>query len=180
MITQRTKKLAYFAIFLALSFVLPFVVHLSVQQGGRVLLPMHIPIQLAGFILSPIAALVLGIIAPPFNFLVSGMPPFPLFIPMMFELGAMGFLIGILRRKLSIIPTLLIAIVVSKLFLALGWIVVLSFGLAPNVFKRGVFVIVSSALVTGLPGIIAQLILIPPLVSLMKKGATGKQIEHGI
>ncbi|RKZ28205.1 ECF transporter S component, partial [bacterium] len=98
---DRYRKISYFAVLLALSFVMPYLIHLTIPAGGKTFLPMHIPVQLAGFLIGPFAGFLLGIVAPPFNFIISGMPPFPLFIAMMLELGAMGFFAGLFHRRLK-------------------------------------------------------------------------------
>ena len=165
---QKFKNLAYFAVLLALAVVLPYAVHIAVAQGGKVLLPMHIPVQLAGFLISPLAGLLIGLIAPPLNFLLGGMPPFPVFIPMMFELGAMGFLCGLLGKKMNPLWALLIAIFISKFFLAFGWWFLTVVGVKIPIYKSAILGASFMAVVTGFPGIALQILIVPSLVLILR------------
>ncbi len=133
-------------------------------------MPMHIPVQLAGFLLSPLWGMLLGLVAPPFNFVVSGMPPFPLFLAMMLELGAMGFFAGLFSRRLPCAVALAAAVVISKVFLALGFWLVALMG-APFAAKS-CWVAAFGAIVVGAPGIAAQLIIVPIVVAAVRKGKT--------
>ncbi len=161
------ENISYFAVFLALSIALPYLMHIAVPMGGKTFLPMHIPIQLAGFIIGPIAALLLGVIAPPFNFLISGMPPFPLFIAMMLELAAMGFFAGFFFKilKIPLIISLAIAILLSKIFLIFGWWIVFLIGAPVPVSSKGAIALSIGAIVQGIPGIVAQFIIIPATIA---------------
>jgi len=172
--TSKYRNLSYFAVLLALSVVLPYIVHIAVPQGGKVLLPMHIPVQLAGFLISPLAGFLMGIMAPALNFLISGMPPFPLVVPMTFELAAMGFICGIFGKKINPLWALLTAIVVSKLFLALGWWLLTVIGVKIPIYRSAILIASFMAISTGFPGIALQILLVPSLV-LILRGVGRKQ-----
>ena len=97
---NTTLKLILSAMFLALAFVLPFFTG-QIPQVGAMLLPMHIPVILCGFICGAPWGLLVGVIAPLLRSFVLSMPPlFPTAISMAFELAAYGFLSGLLYRVL--------------------------------------------------------------------------------
>ena len=56
-------KIILFAMFLALGWLLPFLTG-QIPQIGNMLLPMHIPVILGGFIFGPVFGLILGIVTP--------------------------------------------------------------------------------------------------------------------
>jgi len=166
---ERYKKISEFSILLALAVALPYLFHLTIPQSGKVLLPMHLPVQLAGFLISPLAGLILGIISPPFNFLISGMPPFPLFLTMMFELAAMGFFCGLFGKIMNPLWALLIAILLSKIFLALGWLIILSIGIEIPFSKNAIMAASFTPIITGFPGIALQILIVPSLVLILRR-----------
>src|SRR6056297_1422923 len=84
---KKTRQMTYAALFLAVSVILPSIFHMS-GIDGRIFLPMHLPILLSGFFISPGMAFVVGLLAPFLNTLVSGMPVlFPIAIIMSVELS---------------------------------------------------------------------------------------------
>lgn len=98
-----TATLTGTALLLALGVALPLVFH-AVPMGGRIFLPMHLPTFVAGLILGPLAGLVVGVGSPVVSSLLTGMPVAPFYmVPMMFELGTYGLIVGLLRPRLEIV-----------------------------------------------------------------------------
>jgi len=156
-------------VLLALSVALPYLFHIVVPQGGRIFLPMHFPVQLAGFLISPIAGLLLGTFAPIFNFLISGMPPFPLFVTMMFELSIMGLICGLLGKRFNPLWALIIAILASKFSLALGWWIIFVLGIKTPITNEAIIGVSLGTLISGFPGIAIQILVIPSLTLIIGK-----------
>ena len=97
---KNIRKIALSAMFLALSFVLPFFTG-QIPEIGSMLCPMHIPIIICGYLCGAPWGLVIGFIAPLFRSLIMSMPPlFPTALSMAFELAAYGFMSGFLFKKL--------------------------------------------------------------------------------
>lgn len=161
------KKLTYSALFLAFGLLLPQIFHL-VGGGGPIFLPMHIPVLLAGFFLGgPLGALV-GAVTPILSSLVTGMPQVPILYFMIAELTAYGFLAGFLFQKLGFNPILSLAgaMIGGRLILALAVYTLqplMGLKLSPSAYLIG-------AVINGLPGILLQLLLIPVLVRLIRRG----------
>lgn len=162
--SSRAHTLAYIALFLALSVLLPIAFH-AADLGGRIFLPMHIPALLAGFLVGPGSGLVVGLLGPGLSNMLTGMPPAVMTPAMTLELSFYGLIAGItyVKMRMNIVAALLIAMVAGRLM----------FGLA--IFLLGLFIDMpydaalyfSSAgpILTGLPGIAVQLFLIPILVA---------------
>lgn len=164
------RDLVLAALFLALAFVLPMITG-HVPQIGNMLCPMHFPVLLAGFVLGGPWGLALGSIAPLLRSLLFGMPPmFPIAISMAFEMAAYGAVSGWMYRKVPhTLPmtyaTLVTAMVAGRL--VWGAVRFVLAGLTGSSFPFSAFL--SGALLTAIPGIIAQLILIPLIVTALKK-----------
>jgi predicted membrane protein len=83
----QIKKLAIAAMLLAIGYVLPFFTG-QIQQIGNMLLPMHLPVMLAGLILGWQYGLAVGFITPITRSLIFGMPMlYPGAVAMAFELA---------------------------------------------------------------------------------------------
>lgn len=159
---MKTKELVLSGLLLATGIILPMIFHMF-GMTGPIALPMHIPVLIGGFILSPQLALAFGIITPILSGLLTGMPVmFPMAIIMAFELGIYGMTASLATRKfkLSPIPSLIIAMITGRI--AAGLTVALLVQLFA--IKMNALMFVKGALITGAPGIIIQLIFIPSLV----------------
>ena len=165
---MKTKLLTRSALLIALGIILPYITHIT-GIGGRILLPMHLPPLMAGFIVGPWYALIIGALLPPLNFAVTGMPPMPTMMFMVVELAVFGLITGIMYRKFNVFLSLITAMLVGRIVYALSFALIIEF--------ENPLIIIGSGIATGLPGIISQLLLIPILVKLMeKKEATARNL----
>lgn len=167
---SSARNLVLAALFLALAFILPmFTGH--IPQIGNMLCPMHFPVLLCGFVLGGPWGLAVGFVAPLLRSVLFGMPPmFPIAISMAFELGTYGLVSGLMYRKVRhtlpmIYATLLTAMVAGRL--VWGAVRFVLAGLSGSSFPFSAFL--SGALLTALPGIIAQLIIIPVIIAALQK-----------
>ena len=101
---MKTKKfifnIALSGMFLALAYVMPFLTG-QIQQIGKMLCPMHVPVLLCGFICGAPYGLVVGALAPILRSVTLGMPVlFPSATAMAFELAVYGFMAGFLYKAL--------------------------------------------------------------------------------
>lgn len=168
---------------LAAAVVLPMLIH---PLGlGRTLLPMHLPVLLAGATLGPLAGMSVGALAPWLSFLLTGMPPVtPPTAPLMVvELMVYGGIAGAVRRHLPLARRgflgsylwLVPSLIGGRLALAAAaWLIGPPLGLAvaPATY-------VQSALVAGIPGIVVQLVAIPVLLPLMGRRAGLDRVAGG-
>ncbi len=164
------KRLVLSALFLSLALILPFFTG-QIPQIGSALLPMHLPIFLCGATCGWIYGGAVGLIAPLLRSFMFGMPPlFPTAIAMSLELATYGIVIGALyvmlhRHKMASFWALLGSMVVGRI--VWGGVTLLLLGVNGGTFTWAMFV--SGALVTAVPGILSQLVLVPLLLAALKK-----------
>lgn len=172
---MKTHQLVLAGVFVALGVLVPYIFHVT-GIGGAVFLPMHLPVLLGAVLLSPGLAALVGVLSPVLSHLVTGMPalaPVPIMPLMVIELGVMGAVMSLLARRyqLNLWLALIAAMVAGRMALGLGVLVVAPmFGvdLQPLVYVWG-------SLVTGLPGIAIQLVVIPPLARRLFLSREGQQ-----
>ena len=172
-----TKNLTLAAMFLALALVLPFLTG-QIPQIGSMLLPMHLPVLLCGFLCGWQWGLVVGFIAPLLRSLLFGMPPMVnVAIPMAFELAAYGAFTGLFYQWLEtagskmkpvtrLYAVLVIAMLLGRVVWGIAKFAVMSL-VTSGIFTLPMFF--AGAFVTAWPGILVQLVLIPPIVLALKR-----------
>lgn len=171
---KRITRLVTSGVCLALCLILPFLTG-QIPAVGNLLLPMHLPVLLCGFLCGPVYGLGVGFVAPLLRNLLFGMPPLmPTGVAMAFELAAYGafsgLFYGLLPRKAVHVYTSLIGAMLCGRAVW-GAVSFLLYGLLGNPFTPQIFL--AGAFLNALPGILCQLILIPPAVlALQKAGFT--------
>ena len=163
------KKLVYSAMCLALCLVLPFLTG-QIPEIGSMLLPMHIPVLLCGFLCGGGWGAAVGFTAPLLLHLLFGMPPMPGCISMALELATYGFVVGLLHRKLGkgvkgIYVSLICAMAAGRLVWGIAQMAIM--GLNGGIFPFSAFV--AGAFTSAIPGIVLQLVLLPILVRALEK-----------
>lgn len=170
---MKVKKLTFGALCLALSLLLPQVFHLiGMQQAGSIFLPMHLPVFLGGMLLGPIYGLFLGIFSPLMSSILTGMPRTEIVIFMMCELATYGMVSGLLfqyfqfnKKRGGLFSSLIIAMISGRI--VYGTVITVATYLFH--IPMGSFEVVLISTLTGLPGIIIQLILVPIIVTSLEK-----------
>ncbi len=165
----QVKKAIITAVCMALCVVLPLAFH-AVPNAGSIYLPMHIPVLLCGLICGWSFGLACGIVGPLLSSLLTGMPPAAVLPAMVIELAVYGIVAGLgmaLVRTKKLSADLYISLIAAMLT---GRIVA---GVAKAlIFAAGSTTMAAwatSYFVTGLPGIVIQLILIPAIVIALEK-----------
>ena len=167
---NSTQKMVLSALFVALGILLPFLTG-QIQQFGSMLLPMHIPVLLCGFICGPFWGAAVGVITPLLRSLLFTMPPlFPIATVMAFELLTYGFLAGLFykifpKTKGGTYASLILAMIGGRV--VWGFAAKVFYGMAGMPFNTQIFL--GAALLKAWPGILLQLIMIPPIVWALKK-----------
>lgn len=168
---EQLKKLVISALLLAVGLVLPFLTG-QIPQLGSMLLPLHLPVLICGFVCGWSWGLAVGFILPLFRSLLFGMPPMvPTALAMAFEMAAYGAVSGLLYRRLpkttvNIYVALVGAMLVGRLVWGLVSIPLYaifterSFALAA--FWAGGFV-------NAWPGMVLQLVLVPVIVLALER-----------
>jgi len=167
---MKTRNIVLSGLFIALGLVMPFFTG-QIPSIGNKLLPMHLPVFLCGFILGGPIGLAVGFITPILRSILFGMPLFyPVAIAMSFELATYGGVVGFLFRKLSkstlnIYVSLVIAMIAGRI--VWGIIMLVLLGVYGMPFSLKMFI--SGVLINSVPGLIAQIVIIPVLLISLKR-----------
>ena len=161
-----TKKTVIAGMLMAVGVILPYFTAHGFGVPGNVLLPMHIPVLLAGLLCGPFYGALCGVIIPCLSAILTGMPSFYPMLPIMVgELCTYGLISGLLLFKTALhkkswgsYTALIGAMICGRLVYGIIFSILL--GLNPQLKALSM----PAAILTGLPGIILQLILIPPVV----------------
>ncbi len=159
---MNTRQIVLTGLFIALAILLPSFFH--VIGLGKTFLPMHIPVLMAGLSTGSVSGLIAGTLAPMLSSLLTGMPPFPFVIAMIFELGVYGCTAGYFVKRLNIYLTVLLSMVCSRLAYGIMYFLILPlFGI-----KVSMGYLFTGVLLASLPGIICQFALVPVFVMVQK------------
>lgn len=159
------RKNRQIRITLTLSFLgifFPYIFH-SFGSVGRVFLPMHVFVMIGAYILSPIYALIIAISIPIFTSFLTGMPIiYPILPILIVELMTYALAIVFLKRK-GLYQSLIIAMVSGRVTAILTVVLLReTMDLAIHPIRY-----IESSIITGLPGIIFQIIIIPIIITLI-------------
>lgn len=166
---NQTRKLVWASFLLVLGLILPRLINLIASPTlGNLISPMHIPVFLTGLILGPFFGLAVGFITPLLSTFIFALPPLmpPITILMAFELAFFGLISGYLysKQNKNIYWSLIIAMILGRFVYGLALIAV-----GPIFsFKPPFIPFMKAAFVTGIPGMVIQLIVIPPIIKKLK------------
>lgn len=168
---KNIKKMTLAGILLAATLLLPFLTG-QIPQIGSMLSPMHIPVLICGFVCGWQYGFIVGAVAPILRFLCFGMPPlFPVGLAMSFELAAYGVCAGLFyralpRKTINIYVSLILSMFVGRIVWGAAM-----FGIATvSSVNFSIQAFIAGAFINAVPGIIAHIIVIPPIVIALKKG----------
>ncbi|MCQ2456241.1 MAG: ECF transporter S component [Clostridia bacterium] len=169
---KKIRNITLSGLFLALALLLPFVTG-QVPEVGSMLCPMHLPVLLCGFICGPLWGAAVGLAAPLLRSLLFSAPVFyPMAVCMAAELLTYGLVSGLLYRAvfrgsrvLRLYASLVLAMIAGRVvFGAAKVITVLAGG---GAYSFGAFI--TGTVIEAIPGIVLQLVLIPPLVAAVER-----------
>ena len=157
------KNMVVTAMCIALCVVVPIAFHV-IPNAGSVFLPMHIPVLLCGLVCGWQYGLLCGLVGPVISSLLTGMPGAAMLPSMVVECGMYGCVCGLMMAHIRtgrLVTDLYISLPVAML---VGRVVS---GIAKAlIFAPGINLAAwaTASFVTGLPGILVQLILLPAIV----------------
>jgi thiamine transporter ThiT len=164
------KNMILSGFFIALGLVLPFLT-MQIPSIGMALLPMHIPVLIAGFVCGGPYGFIVGLIIPVLRSLLFGMPPlFPTAVAMTFELAAYGFMAGFLykllpKKNLYIYAALILSMISGRIVWGIASVIL--YGISGSPFGFEAFI--GGAVINAIPGIIIQIVIIPVIIIALKK-----------
>lgn len=173
----NTKELVFAALFLALGIALPQLFARN-PEIGQIALPMHFTVMLCGLICGAKYGGMCGALTPLLSSFFIGKPPLiPIGIPMIFELCTYGIIIALIYSKRNVYISLIGAMIGGRIVYGIASAIV--FGVKGIPYGFEAFIIAS--VVKPLPGIIAQIIIIPVvMIALTKSGIiTRKEAANG-
>ena len=171
----RTNKLILTSLFIACGLLLPLAFH-TFGMGGRTFLPMHIPVFMGGLLLGWLPGLIIGALTPLLSCLLTGMPPLIPSLPMMIvELALFGLVAGFMyhEKHQNIYLSLVSAMIAGRLgaaFVLMLFSDMLGIHLHPLTYVAATFM-------TGIAGVIFQLVFIPILVKRLEKIVSSEVIK---
>lgn len=158
----KTQQLTLVALFLALCILVPIIFHFI--GAGPVLLPMFLPILLAGFMINFPNAILVGLLGPWISALTTGMPAiFPTALIMSVEGATATAVISYLFHQKNWHPwiCLIFGVFIERVSLVLmGFFIAPIFNLPGELFSI-------YKLAESLPGVFLQLFLIPIILKLL-------------
>lgn len=160
------RDLAYGGLFGAAAMTLPVLFHLL--HLGHVLMPMYLPLVALAFFASPRVCAATAGVVPILSWLVTGMPPIypPVAVVMAVELAFMSALAAWAYGRwprsvlLVLVPVLLLG---RALQAGAGYALGLALDLPPGFLSL-------ASVVSGWPGLVLMVVVIPPLVRVARKG----------
>lgn len=165
---SNVKKLVFAAACAALCLVLPMAFH-AIPNAGQVILPMHIPVLLCGLVCGWPYGGICGIIGPLLSSVLTGMPPAAMLPSMMVECCVYGFTSGLLMKYVrtgkpvsDLYIALVSAMIEGRVVAGFAKALIFTPGVAP-------FAWVTTSLITGIPGIVIQLVLMPLVVTALTR-----------
>ena len=168
---KSVKRLALSAMFLGIGIALPFLTG-QLENFGNMLLPMHLPVLLCGLVCGWQYGAGVGFVLPLLRSLIFTKPPmYPNAVVYSLELCTYGLIIGLIwsfldkKRTGSVYIAMLSAMACGRVVWALAKIVTM--GLAGGKFTFAMFL--SGALFEAILGIVLQLVVIPLVMSALKR-----------
>ena len=168
---MKLKNTVLSAMFISIGLILPFLTG-QIQQIGNMLLPMHIPVLLCGLICGPLYGFLVGIILPIFRSFIFELPPlYPQATAMAFELATYGVIIGFLYRHFPqqnikyLYLSMIISMISGRIIWGIAEVILLSFVNTNFTFQA----FISGAILTAIPGILQQMIIIPAIMIALQK-----------
>ena len=156
------------AMFIACGILLPLLT-CQIQDYGKFLCPMHIPVMICGAVCGWQWGLAAGFITPLLRSVIFSAPVmYPVAVSMAFELAVYGAVIGIMLRLLSGKAERLAAIYISlvtAMVLGRAALVITRFamyGMFGTPYSWQIFV--AEAVTAAVPAIVLQFAVIPPIV----------------
>lgn len=169
---KQIDKIVMSGLFIAIGATLPQLFH--VAGLGVVISPMHFPVILAGLILGAKYGFAVGILTPLVTSLIFSRPPiFPTGLSMALELCVYGFVSGLINSRfkfsnnlyLNLYLYVIAAMVLGRVVAIITNFLLYLTGVSDNAFLP----YLSILFITALPGIILQILMIPPLYLRVKK-----------
>ena len=164
--TRKAKYIVGTILFSGLGIALPRIFHIiGGTDAGATLLPMHLAVLISALIFGSMSSCIVAGTSVIFSYLLTGMPTLARLPYMLIELVIYALLLSILNKKFNSYISLIGTIILGRIIYA-GVLFA-----AINIFGMQTYGIsVMQSIITGLPGIALQLICVPFIARIIKKG----------
>lgn len=175
---NRLKKVILSGVFTAIGILLPFLTG-QIPVVGRMLLPMHIPVLIAGYVCGLPYGIIVGLVTPLLRSVMFSMPPMTTALAMAAELAAYGGFTALFykllpKKNIYIFVSLIAAMLCGRAVWGAATAVITAAGGSSFTFAA----FLTGAFVTAVPGIVLQLVLIPAIIIALKKAGVMKEYEN--
>ncbi len=156
---STVKWSLFFIAFTTLAVLTPYTAH-QFGIAGQVFLPMHFFVFLAAMAMGIRGGVLTALASPALSFVISGMPPAHMLMPMTIELSIYALISAWLlhHKRVRIITALVVSMIIGKLAMVGIFNTLLSYQASNSTLVNNLFII-------ALPGIIIQLLVLPLAVS---------------
>lgn len=163
---KKAKYIIGTILFSGLGIAIPRIFHLLIgSSAGVTFLPMHLMVLISALTFGMLSASIVAGSSVVFSYLLTGMPAIQRMPYMFIELVIYGLLLGLLNKKYNAYISLIATLIIGRvLYAGVLYIAVNLLGF------NGYGISVIQSVISGMPGIIMQLILVPFLAMLTKKG----------
>jgi hypothetical protein len=162
---ERARDLSLGGLTGALGVLLPVAFHaIGGPAAGKALLPMHIPVLMAGLLCSPSVAASVGLLVPLVSWALTQMPPMvpPMAILMSAELAALGLAASLIYRRgrTNLVLAVIGAMVAARIVYGAGlWVAFPLFVPAAKAIPFWAYF--AGGLVSSIAGVAIQLVAVP-------------------
>lgn len=164
--TTKAKYIVGTILFSGLGIAIPRIFHLLVgSSAGVTFLPMHLMVLIAALTFGITSATIVAGSSVIFSYLLTGMPALVRMPYMLIELVIYGILLGLFNKKFNSYISLIATIIVGRVVYA-GVL----FAAVNLLGFNGYGISVIQSTISGIPGIIIQLLCVPFLAKIIKKG----------
>ena len=163
---KKSKYVIGTILFSGLGIAIPRIFHLLIgSSAGVTFLPMHLMVLISALTFGMLSASIVAGSSVVFSYLLTGMPAIQRMPYMLIELVIYGLLLGFLNKKYNSYISLIATMIIGRLIYA-GVLFV-----SVNLFGfNGYGISVLQSVVSGIPGIVLQIFLVPFLAMIIKKG----------
>lgn len=164
--STKAKYIIGTVLFSGLGIAIPRIFHVLIgSSAGVTFLPMHLMVLIAALTFGCLSASIVAGSSVVFSYLLTGMPALVRMPYMLIELVIYGILLGLFNKKFNSYISLVATMVVGRVLYA-GVLFV-----AVNVLGfNGYGISVMQSVISGIPGLIIQLAIVPLVAMLIKKG----------
>ena len=164
--TKKAKYIIGTILFSGLGIAIPRIFHLLIgSSAGVTFLPMHLMVLIAALTFGIMSSSVVAGSSVIFSYLLTGMPAIERMPYMFIELLIYGILLGLFNKKFNSYVSLVATMIIGRILYA--GVLFISVNLLGF---NGYGISVMQSVISGIPGIIIQLLVVPVLAMCVKKG----------